>query len=108
MTVNAALPSRSMSLPGFLGTMVVIWAAATGFVFALALFLRWVSVPLVQGWFWLLIALFGLPLFYWLAGTRWPSSSHVARFGFALGSAAINCVLAIYTAFAMGTLIYGG
>jgi hypothetical protein len=103
---TAALPTR-ISASGFVGAIVGIWAVATGVVFFLAWSLRQLSIELGVGWFWLIIALFAFPLFYWLAAARWPSSSHVSRFGFALGSAATNCVLAIYAAWLVGHAIHG-
>jgi hypothetical protein len=108
MTADTAPAVHRITLAAFWGAMALIWAIATGLVFPLALLLRSVALPGLNDWPWVPIALFGFVAFYWLASARWPSSSHVARFGFALGSAAINTVFAISAAFVVGTLIHGG
>ncbi len=103
------LPSHGMSSPKFYAAMVFAWLAATGFVFPLAWLLRQVSIPHGTGyWSYLLLVLLGFPFFYWIAKARWPSSSSMSRFGFAAGTAVINCALAMSSAFAIGTFIYGG
>jgi len=106
MTADSALPTRSISRAALLGAITGIWAAANGLVFLLAWCLRKLSLPIGYGWFWLVIWLFGFTLFYWAASARWPSSSHVSRFGFALGAGAVNCVVTMYTAFIIGELIF--
>lgn len=44
---------------------------------------------------------------FWLAGARWPTSSGVARFGFAIGLAAFNYLAVLYSMFILRALIYG-
>jgi hypothetical protein len=104
-----ALPADGMSLPRFFAAIVLVWVVTTGLVFPLAWLLRRLPIPHGTGyWGYLLLALLALPIFYWIARIRWPSSSVISRFGFATGLAVFNCVLAMYAAFVVGTLIYGG
>jgi hypothetical protein len=108
MTANTALPAPRVPLAIFCCALIGIWALATVLVFVLAWFVRQLFTPMDGGLLWFLIPLFFFPLFHWLAGARWPASSQVSRFGFALGSSAVNCVLALCMAFVVGTLVFGG
>jgi len=108
MTTSPTPVSPRISLVAFCGAIVAIWAAATLLAFPLAKLLRAIAVARVNDWGWLPLVLFGFAMFYWLASARWPSSSYVSRFGFALGASAINCVLAINMFFAIGTIIFHG
>lgn len=100
---------RGISLPMFVGGLLGGWVGIT----VLAAFpLNWALKSLVADGnrfhvFLVCVVAFSFGLFYWLAGARWPSSSRVSRFGFAVGLAAVNYVAVLFSVVALKALIYG-